>query len=379
MLRVAMVADHPEQDDKIDGGVQAVTSYLAGAMSKLPDVDLHVITYRYNIAEPRTIEANDYVRHDIPGRRFGTMTAYWRSQIQLNHLLRTLKPHIVHGQGVGHDGIVASRSPYPSVLTVHGILQEEASHFPTARRRARHRMQNWLSKHYCIRRARHTILISPYVADYWGGLLAGQRHLVPNPIAADFFEIRRDEEPGRIFFAGRIRSLKGVTDLVSAAGRLADRRHIRLILAGSTDDAPYVENVRELAGQAGLADQVEFTGILDSAALRAEFARAAVLVLPSYQETAPMVIQEAMAAGVPVIATRVGGIPYQIDDGESGYLFEPGDIDALAARLEQLLADQETREAFSARAKADAIERYRADNVARATVDVYRSIVDQAR
>ena len=88
-----------------------------------------------------------------------------------------------------------------------------------------------------------------------------------------------------------------------------------------------------------------------------------------------MVVQEAMAAGVPVIATRVGGIPYQLEDGKSGYLVEPGDVDALAVRLDALLTDPGMRSAFSESANRRAVEQYRADSVARATVDVYRSII----
>jgi len=375
MLRVAMIADHSEHDEKVDGGVQAVTKYLVGAMTKLDDIDLHVITFGYGISAMRTIECAGYTRYVLPGKRFGTMTGYWRSQKQLNRILQMIHPDIVHGQGVGHDGIVAARSPYPSVLTIHGILQEEASHFPTARRRARHRVQNELSKHYCIRRAKNTILISPYVAEYWGSLLGGQHYLIPNPIASTFFDIARQEDPGRILFAGRLRSLKGVVDLVRALSMVSIKNKCKVVLAGSLDDREYVKLLKHEVDQAGMTEYVEFKGILDDAALRREFARATVLVLPSYQESAPMVIQEAMASGVPVIATNVGGIPYQLDDGKSGFLVSPGDIDALASRLETLLSKESLRSSFSETAKKHAQNNYRADSVASATVDVYRQIL----
>lgn len=370
-----MIADHSDHADKVDGGVQAVTKYLVGAMTNLGEVELHVISYGYGIDEMRSIECDGYTRYVLPGKRFGTMTAYWRSQIQLNRILKMIRPDIVHGQGVGHDGIVAARCPYPSVLTIHGILQEEASHFPTARRRARHRMQNELSKHYCIKRARNTILISPYVAEYWGSLLGGKQYLIPNPTAPSFFDIVRKEESGRILFAGKLRSLKGVVDLIRALSGISKKNDLKIVLAGSLDDCEYVQMVKHEVDLAGLNEHVEFTGILDDAALRQEFARATVLVLPSYQESAPMVIQEAMASGVPVIATNVGGIPYQVVDRESGFLVSPGDIEALTNRLEILLTDEPMRTSFSKIAKNRAQDNYQAESVASATVEVYRQIL----
>ncbi|MBT5221023.1 MAG: glycosyltransferase family 4 protein [Woeseia sp.] len=375
MLRVAMIGDHSDQHGKVDGGVQAVTKYLVNAMKNIADAELHVISHSYGIDTAQTIEEDGYMRYVLPGKRFGTMTGYWQSQFQLGKLLKSIRPDIVHGQGVGHDGIIAMRSPYPSVLTIHGILPEEASHFPSARRRARHRVQNELSKHYCIRNAQHTILISPYVADYWGDLLGGQHYLIPNPTAPGFFEIDRQEERGRILFAGKIRSLKGVTDLVRAAATISIKSELKIVLAGSLEESEYVKLVKHEVDAAGMGGQVDFVGILDDLALRQELSRAAVLVLPSYQETAPMVIQEAMASGVPVIATTIGGIPYQVDDGESGFLFDPGDVDTMAKRIETLLCNRSMRQSFSATAKSRALENYQADSVAAATVEIYKQII----
>lgn len=89
-----------------------------------------------------------------------------------------------------------------------------------------------------------------------------------------------------------------------------------------------------------------------------------------------MVIQEAMASGLPVIASDICGIPYQIDHEESGFLFPPGDIEALTDRLNRLLTDDVTRKRFSAAAKARAENEYRASAVAKRTLDVYRQVLN---
>ena len=370
-----MITDHSDQEGKVDGGVQAVTRYLVGAMTNLNEVDLHVISYRYGIDSVQTIEAEGFTKHALPGARFGTVTGYWRDQVTLRESLRSIHPDIVHGQGVGHDGIVAARSRYPSVQTVHGILPEEAKYFTQASRRIRHRLQNRLSEHYCIRHAKHTILISPYVADYWGPRLTGKHYMIPNPIAPRFFKILRNEDNGRILFAGRLHRLKGVIDLIRAASTIDKTQQVKIVLAGSLEDRAYVNQLKAEVGRLRMGDNVTFCGVLDDQALHNEFARAALLVLPSYQETAPMVIQEAMACGVPVVATKVGGIAYQVEAGETGYLVNPGDVPALADRLTALLSDETIRKSFGVAAKRRADKEYRAETVAQATLNAYKQIL----
>ena len=373
-LRVAMICDHAGSGVAVDGGVQAVSQYLIDALVATGDVELHVITFRYDIDEMRTQREDGYVHYQIPGPKLGTATLYWQSQTRLRTLLGEIKPHIVHAQGAGHDGVVAVRSGLPAVVTIHGILQEESRHFSQLRRRLRHRLQNIISKHYCIRRAQHTILISPYVEEYWGRKLGGRRHMIPNPVAPAFFDVERAPVRGRILFAGRLRPLKGVADLLAAAVQLGKTHDLSVVLAGSTRNTAYLTELKGQAERGGIAEDVNFAGILDGQSLRAELAQASMLVLPSYQETAPMVIQEAMAAGVPVVATSVGGIPHQIENNRTGLLVEPGDVSALTSAVARLLDDDALRLALSNAAKRRAEAHYHADSVARKTIDTYRNI-----
>jgi len=88
-----------------------------------------------------------------------------------------------------------------------------------------------------------------------------------------------------------------------------------------------------------------------------------------------MVIQEAMAAGLPVIATRVGGTRYQVRDGETGFLIDARDVQALTGRIGELLSNQAMRQSFGKTAKSLAEEEYRADAVASKTIEIYRRIL----
>ena len=374
-IRVAMIADHPGPGAPIDGGVQAVTSYLVDAISRFSDIELHVLRFRAGLSQVSEIKGPGYVLHTLPISRLGTLNGYRSDQSVLDQCLRSIRPDVVHSQGGGHLGILAMRAGYPVVVTIHGILAREAQFERGLRRQLRIRFQAWLEEHHCIQRGQHTILISPYVGELLGSKLAGQRYLIPNPVDSAFFELARREVPGTVLFAGRLNARKGVKDLVQALPRLRDIPETKLVLAGSTSDSQYVGDLKAEIGRLGLTSVVEFRGTLSPPEFMQALSECACLVLPSYQETAPMVIQEAMACGVPVVATNICGIPYQVDHGKTGYLFPPGNIEALADKLRLLLTQPALRQEFGAAAKQKAETEYRATSVAARTRDVYLNML----
>ena len=169
--------------------------------------------------------------------------------------------------------------------------------------------------------------------------------------------------------------MKGVHDLVHAASTLNALPRLKIILAGSTADHRYVDNLKKEIAERGLKQNVTLRGIISSDEILNELATCTCLVLPSYQETAPMVVQEAMAAGVPVLASNICGIQYQIENGVNGLLFPPGDCRALSEAMQRILSDTELCARLGAAAKAKATNKYRADVVARQTLDVYRRAI----
>lgn len=143
---------------------------------------------------------------------------------------------------------------------------------------------------------------------------------------------------GDIIFAGVLIPLKGVADLVSAFATIArDLPAARLVIAGRPQNKVYVRGLRDMVNNAGLGGRVEFLGQVPQSELAALMHRAAVFALPSYTEGLPRVVWEAMAAGLPVVATPVGGIPELVTEGETGFLVAPGDHQALAERLRWVL------------------------------------------
>jgi len=177
--------------------------------------------------------------------------------------------------------------------------------------------------------------------------------VLPNPVALP------PPQPygagGPVVFLGKLCAAKGCYDLLEAAARLLpDHPGLQLVLAGEGERAA----LRARADALGLGGAVVLPGWLDAGAKAALLARAAVYALPSYYEGLPVSLLEAMAAGLPVVASRAGGIPDLVGDGVQGYLVPAGDVAALAARLAQLLAAPAQAAALGAAGRALVAQAY---------------------
>ena len=142
-----------------------------------------------------------------------------------------------------------------------------------------------------------------------------------------------------VVFVGLIVPVKGVDVLVRALQLLDDERLLCVLVGGG----PLSDELQEESERAGMADRVLFCGAQPTADIPLWLNAADVLVLPSRSEGRPNVVLEAQACGVPVVATRVGGTPELIRDGETGLLVESGDAPALAAGLLRLMDDEACR------------------------------------
>lgn len=146
---------------------------------------------------------------------------------------------------------------------------------------------------------------------------------------------------GRILFVGRLAAVKGVPLLFDALKRLLpDHPGASLTVIG---DGPARAELEAMAAEPPLAGRVSFLGYRGQAEVAEELARSDMLVLPSFAEGVPVVLMEAMASRMPVIASQVAGIPELIRDGESGHVVPAGDVDSLADRMGRLLADPALR------------------------------------
>jgi glycosyltransferase involved in cell wall biosynthesis len=179
--------------------------------------------------------------------------------------------------------------------------------------------------------------------------------------------------PGRprVLFVGRIVRPKGVTTLVQAVARCRTPG-MQLVFVG---DGPDRNRVERLARQLQVSARVHVTGFIAHDLIPAALATADVLVLPSVYEELGTVLVEALHAHLPVIATRVGGIPEIVEHGVTGLVVNPGDPAALATAIDTILGDRalQTQLSFNAGRRAAA---YDLDRVSAEIDALYRSLTD---
>lgn len=176
------------------------------------------------------------------------------------------------------------------------------------------------------------------------------------------------EKRNSILFSGTLYEGKGYRDLIRAFSKIASK-HLdwRLVLAGNGE----IDKAKSLAEQHGIIAQVELLGWVVGDDKHKAFCEAKALCLPSYAEGFPMAVLDAWAYGLPVITTPVGGIPDIAIDGENLLLFNPGDIDTLAAQLESLISDKDLREKLSTASKKMARERFSLDCITEQLGSIY--------
>jgi len=180
-----------------------------------------------------------------------------------------------------------------------------------------------------------------------------------------------------VLFVGRIEPLKGIDILLRAAAQTYGGFRL-LVVGGDQQDADRKAELRALAAELAIDDRVLFLDAVPHDQLPLYYNAADVCVVPSYYETFGLVALEAMACGVPVVASRVGGLLETVRDGQTGYLVPWRCPEPFAERLELLLSNEPLRRSLGRLARA-AVERFRWSEVAAQVEDVYHELVSRYR
>jgi glycosyltransferase involved in cell wall biosynthesis len=215
-----------------------------------------------------------------------------------------------------HDisgSVVTTLLKIPTILTLHGMVWKEKQYNPGMYPRFTFEL-NAMRFKYVSQRIRKLIAISPYVISEVGGYLktpTPETELIENPISDAFFEQEKHEEDGLILYPANISSLKNQCALIEALHRLKkDSVRFHCILPGPVASPGYYRQLQSLIRKYELNGDISLPGNASLEQMVALYSRASVMVLTSFQETAPLIISEAMATATPVIASRVSGIPF---------------------------------------------------------------------
>lgn len=373
----------PYQQSPSSGGPNSVAYNTVEGLKKRHDrlesagIEIIVLSSQGESVRPRRVPDPEYsqlsyVYYD-PVRPHAVTGGL---QSLLRHRLLDGEIDLVHSHTL-YDAVGSTLLGRKTLLTIHGIVWQEKHHIEGPYSKLKFRLKERRIERLS-RRVNRIVAISPYVVEAVQnefGVAEEAFSLVENPISDDFFELEDQTDGALVFCPGVVSQRKNQLGLVRALERLQrEGVQFRVVFTGSISDADYLRSVEAAAVKAGVRGQIEFAGNVPREELLDLYERASVVCLFSLQETAPMVVAEAMASGTPVVAPDVGGIEYMIRDGVDGYVVPPNDEEMLAARLDRLLSDEELRSRFGENAREEA-SRWRCEHVAEDLIRCYEQFV----
>jgi glycosyltransferase involved in cell wall biosynthesis len=359
-----------EELDPVFGPAPAA---LIEGLAGRPEIELHILSCaKRSMRAPEKLAENIWFHLLHVGQWGWLRTLYSGCVRSIRGKLREIHPDVVHGQGTErYCALAAARSGYPSVITIHGNMRTIAKV-----NRAPILSYGWCAarlEQFTVPRVGGVICVSTHTQALTENA-ARRTWLVPNAVGSAFFK-NRTAPPieTTILCVGTISRLKNQIALIRALDPLAAKNNFQLVFLGTGDSAdPYFIEFQQLVRS---RPWCKHEGFVESVRLQDFLGRASILALPTLEDNCPMVILEAAASGVPVMASAVGGIPDLIRDGQTGILFDPHDWGSIQSATERYLFDPDFAEKMAANAKANAEIVFRPKKVAAQHLAAYQELL----
>jgi glycosyltransferase involved in cell wall biosynthesis len=315
-------------------------------------------------------------------RLYGLATM--KKQIEFGKTLRRSRTQILHAYGIYPNVFAIPAARLAGVPVTIGSVRDIGDTYTFWQ----HQVQK-----YCLRLADHIVVNAEAIKrDLLQRGYDGKRlSVIPNGIDCERFGLPGNGEAVRrewnippgvpvVGVLARLLRIKGQDVFLRAAALIASNNpHVRFVIVGDNNiDHQYKEELKRLSARLGLEDRVVFTGFRTD--VPDLLAALSIVVSPSLGlEGLSNSLLESMAAGLPVVATRVGGTPEIVEDGKTGLLVSPGDPEALAAAISRLLQDRLTAKRLGQSARHQVFSRYSLEQAVSSTERLYHDLLLRAR
>ena len=282
------------------------------------------------------------IDYNGPGHYFSKLSNGIRSYIKYLSLRPNdydlIHIHLAHGMSFYRKLLILLIGYFRKDLILVHLHGSDFEIFYTTGGYIQKKLISWMFNH-----ATELIVLSEQWEKFVQGVCTNRniKILYNGALPEQFKSYDYDSNTINILFMGELGTRKGTYDLINAYIPIYEEfPNANLILGGDGE----VEKTRKMAKQVGIDDRVKLKGWLSGQDKIDAFENADIYVLPSYNEGLPVSILEAMAAGLPIISTPVGGISEAVLHGTNGYLVDPGDIESLSGSLAQLCRDRSLRD-----------------------------------
>jgi len=338
--------------------------------------EIHVVTCRQQpMAAPEKLADNIWI-HSLHVPKIGWLRTGYQGCIRaVRKKITEIQPDIVHAQGTERDcAISAVFLPFPKVLTIHGNLQliSKLLRPPLWSSLA---LQTQIEK-FCIPRFNGVLCITRYTEEN----IRDQNPrtwLLPNAATGSFFDVvNQPVEPMEILYIATVDERKNQNAFIDAITPLAAEFDFRVRFFGAGHaGSPFMD---EFNRRMTAHSWCSYEGTVAHGDLRQNYARASILVLASLEDNCPMTVLEAMASGVAVMGSRVGGIPDLIEHEVSGLLCDPTDASSMRETLRRLLANPMDRIRLATAARERTLAGNHPTVIAAKHIDIYSEVLGRS-
>ncbi len=381
MMRIVQIGSFPESGNCIRGGVEASVFGLAKEQGKENEVHVFDVPRIGGGNGVEMIEGVTVHRFCNPGRK---QFHAGRQVSSISKEIQALHPDICHIHGTNLFSWLMYRQlkkmKLPVIVTVHGLVLVEKrnalkKHF-SVKRLVQYYYQGWVEKRF-LSRLPIAIVDTDYVKDMVMNYPVHNKptmHVIPQGIAETFFSVKCSEESNVVLSVGAIGERKGQLITLKAFER-AEKEGVRaqLVMVGSVADQQYLKQLQDAIDRSDIRDKVLLCTDVSDKELMRFYEKAHLFALHSEEESQGIVFAEAMATGMPIIATRVGGIPYVVTHGECGLLSDYCNIDAFSENICRLMKDVELWHSMSD-ASRKAAEGYHWSSICHKIMHLYQVV-----
>ena len=352
----------------------APTALFQG-FATLPNLEVHILSCTQQPMSSPTKLAENIWFHSLHVPKIGWLRTGYAGCIRaVRKELKKIQPDIVHAQGTERDcSISAVFQKIPKVLTIHGNMRAITKlhrHSPLSFWGIQSQLEA-----FCLPRFAGVICISKYTQQQVSDL-ARKCWLLPNATETLFFEPRptavESSAPPLVLVVANVDRRKNQNELIRALDPLAGRLKFAVKFYGKCGEDSYGKDFRSLLET---RPWCSWGGMISRENLRDEFARATLLFLPTREDNCPMVVLEAQASGVPVIASNVGGVPDLVEDGATGLLTNPDFPSTMPIALEKILVDKALSARLTEGGRKQALARHHPNVIAARHVEIYREVL----
>ena len=370
-MKIVVISGNAFREDF--GGVAEHVKYLLPHLSEFKDIEINLLTFG---KKNESFEKNGIKYFVLKRMKFAKIFFPLEIIYDLLRLKREIikiDPDIIHLQSTiplfSLFGIYIVEK-YPVLLTLHGYIKEE-NKFHFGIEKIFNRFVSVPLERLALLKIPYIITVCPQIKDLIRKFTNSKIFVVPNGIDLEYIQkiqpTKKFNYP-TVFYIGVINKRKGVHDLIRAITLVKNKvRNVKLYIAGN---GPYLDKLKQLIRDLNLGENVTFLGFVSDNEKFAYMKSTDVFVLPTYWESFPFVVIEAMACGKPIITTDVGGNSFAVTHGLNGFLVKPGDWQQIAEKLICLLNDRKLIKRMSEENKMKILE-FDWDIIAVKTKDVY--------